>query len=255
MSEHKNKNLAEELTRFLIDLSESKNKDALQKRANRLIDAVSPNDFERAELNLIRNGIPPQKIQQLSTLFIMMGLSEKQNTDLRPHLPDYHVLRKVMAEHDMLRCFLADLEEVAMQIQQLSKLTATSHEFMRLSHIVEHLNALEEHIDREDDVLFPALQKYGWKSLFVQISSEHTYIQMAVDDLLKLLVAFEKMPFHNFKTRLLSTVRYLCPLLREHLFHEDRVLFPLAVSITNDKKLWKRLRQICNEIGYCGIHL
>jgi len=255
MNEHKNKNLAEELTRFLIELCESKDKDALQKRANRLIDAVSPNDFERAERNLMRNGIPPRKIQQLSTLFIMMGLAEKQKSDLRPRLPDYHILRKVMAEHEMLRCFLADLEEVAIQIQEASHLTVTSGEFMRLSHIVEHLNSLDEHIGREDDVLFPALQKYGWKSLFMQISSEHTYIQMAVDDLLKLLVAFEKMPFTNFKTRLLSTVRYLCPLLREHLFHEDRVLFPLAVSITDDNNLWERLRQICNEIGYCGIHL
>ncbi|MHC4554221.1 MAG: hypothetical protein ACYSUS_02830, partial [Planctomycetota bacterium] len=106
-----------------------------------------------------------------------------------------------------------------------------------------------------DDVLFPALKERGWKSLFCRIESEHTYIQMAVDDLIKLIMVFEKMPFHNFKTKLMSTVRYLCPLLREHLFHEDRVLFPLAVSTIDDEALWERLRHTCNEIGYCGIHL
>ena len=255
MNKHSNESLAEELTNFLLKLAESKDKTILQKQANRLIESITPKDFAHAEDNLIRNGIPPQKIHQLSTAFIMMGLLEKEKSDLRSHLPDYHILRKVMAEHDMLRCFLADLEGIAEQIYQASHLKPTSSEFMRLTHIVEHLNSLEEHIGREDDVLFPALQEHGWKSLFSQIEGEHAYIQMAVDDLVKLVVAFEKMPFRTFKNRLVSTVRYLCPLLREHLFHEDRVLFPLAVSLVNNDMLWERLRHICNEIDYCGIHL
>jgi iron-sulfur cluster repair protein YtfE (RIC family) len=114
---------------------------------------------------------------------------------------------------------------------------------------------MEEHISREDDVLFPALKEHGWESLFAQIQSEHTYIQIAIEDLVKLVMAFDKMPFSTFKTRLLPTVRYLCPLLREHLFHEDRVLFPLAVATADSPQLWERLRQVCNEIDYCGIHL
>lgn len=255
MNEHGNENLAEELTGFLIKLSKGRDKSGLRKQADRLIDSVSPLDFARAEHNLMQNGIPPRRIQQLSTSFIMMGLAEREKSDLRLRLPDYHILRKVMAEHEMLRCFLADLEEVAERIYHTSHLSPTSGELMQLSHIAEHLNSLEEHIGREDDVLFPALKERGWKSLFCRIESEHTYIQMAVDDLLKLIMVFEKMPFSNFKTKLMSTVRYLCPLLREHLFHEDRVLFPLAVSTMDDEKLWQRLRRICNEIGYCGIHL
>jgi hemerythrin-like domain-containing protein len=182
-------------------------------------------------------------------------LLEREKFDLRNQLPDYHVLRKVMAEHDMLRCFLADLEDVGMQIQQSTALGTASIEFMRLSHIVEHLNSLDEHICREDDVLFPTLKEQGWASLFEQIQSEHTYIQMAVNDLVKLVMAFNQMPFVTFKTRLLSTIRYLCPLLREHLFHEDRVLFPLAIASVQDAATWERLRRICNEIDYCGIHL
>lgn len=254
MNKHENESLAEELANFLMKLSESKNKGSLRKEANRLIRSVTPKDFTGAENNLIRSGITPEKIQQLSTSFIMMGLLEKEKCDLRSQLPDYHVLRKVMAEHDMLRCFLADLEDVAEQIHQTASLKPTSAEFMRLAHIVEHLNSLDEHIGREDDVLFPVLQEHGWKSLFAQIEGEHTYIQMAVGDLVKLVLAFEKMPFATFKNRLMSTVRYLCPLLREHLFHEDRVLFPLAISLVSNNTVWERLRHICNEIDYCGIH-
>jgi DUF438 domain-containing protein len=255
MESNKNQSLAEELSRFLIKLGDSKDKEKLRKQASRLIESITPDDFASAERKLIDNGVSVSKIHKLSAMFLMLGLIESECADLRRQLPDYHILRKVMAEHDMIRCFLSDLEDVAEHFQVASKLAVSSSEFMRLSHIVEHLNSLEEHISREDDVLYPALQEHDWKSLFIQISTEHTYIMMAVNDLLKLVFAFENMPFSNFKTRLLSTVRYLCPLLREHLFHEDRVLFPLAISMNHDEKLWERLRHICNQIDYCGIHL
>ena len=255
MNRNTNKNLAEELTSFLIKLGGSKHSGDLRKQANRLIESVTPDDFAMAERNLMQHGIPLKRIRQLSTSFITMGLLEGDQPNLRSQLPDYHILRKVMAEHEMLRCFLADLEDVAVHIEQATTLKPTSSEFMRLGHITEHLNSLEEHISRENDVLFPFLKEEGWKSLFTQIESEHTYIQMAINDLVKLVVAFDSLPFGSFKIRLLSTIRYLCPLLREHLFHEDRILFPLAVSRVDNEALWERLRHICNEIDYCGFHL
>ncbi len=255
MDKCKHNGLAEELTGFLMKLNEGKSDNRIRKEATRLITHITPKDIARAEQRLARNGLPLKKIQQLSAAFVLMGVLEGNEDGLRSRLGPHHILRKVMAEHEMMRCFLADLEDVALQIQQVERLGATSREFMRLAHIVEHLNSLEEHMDREEDVLFPALKKHGWKSLFEHIESEHIHILMSINDLVKLVMAFDKMPFGTFKTRLMSTVRYLCPLMREHLFREDRALFPLAVSMVSDDKVWDHLRKICNEIDYCGIHL
>lgn len=255
MDKCENKNRAEELTSFLMKLDKSKNVSGLRKQANRLITNVTPDDIQKAEKKLVKIGLPIKRIQKLSASFVLMGVLEGSTDTSKLRLPHNHVLRKVMAEHEMMRCFIADLEDLASQIQQKDKLAPTSSEFMRLSHIVEHLNSLEEHIDRENDVLFPALREHGWKSLFDHIESEHTYILMSIRDLVKIVMAFDKMPFKNFKTRLMASVRYLAPLLREHLFREDQAIFPLAVSMVEDENVWKRLQTICNEIDYCGIHL
>jgi DUF438 domain-containing protein len=255
MDRCKDNRLAEELADFLLKLNNGKGNNGLRKEANRLLSSISPDDIAKAERELAKNGLSLKKIQQLSASFILMGVLEENETDLRARLSGGHILRKIMAEHEMTICFLADLEDIAAQIRQKDSLTPTSGEFMRLAHIVEHLNSLEEHMDRENDVLFPALSRQGWQSLFTHIEHEHTYIQMSINDLVKLITTFDKMPFNNFKTRLLATVRYLCPLLREHLSREDRAIFPLAVSMIRDDKVWDRLRRICNEIDYCGIHL
>ncbi len=246
---------AEELTCFLIKLNKAKNVTGLRKQASRLILNVTPGDIAQAENKLVEIGLPIKKIQRLSASFVLMGILEENADELRSRLPVGHILRKVMAEHEMMQCFIADLEDLASQIHQKDNLTPNSSEFMRLSHIVEHLNSLEEHIDRENDVLFPMLREQGWKSLFDHIESEHAYILISIRDLVKLVMAFDKMPFGTFKTRLMATVRYLGPILREHLFREDRAIFPLAVSMVRDEKIWKKLRHICDEIDYCGIHL
>ncbi len=109
-------------------------------------------------------------------------------------------------------------------------------------------------VAREDDVLFRT-ERVRWGSLFGRIQNDHTYLKMAVKDLVKLTITFEKMPPSTFKARLANTVHYLCPMMREHLFHEDKVLFPLAVAMIEDEKIWQKLKSVCRDIGYCGVHL
>lgn len=255
MAHQNEEKIADELTDFLLKLKQQRDRTKLSKEAGELIFRMTPRDIALAEKRLFQNGLTPREIHRLSATFIMLGLLDADVSDLRSRLQDHHILRKVMAEHEMTRCFIADLETVADQIAAAKTLSPASGEVMRLAHIVEHLNSLEEHMDRENDVLFPALREYGWESMFAQVETEHTYIKMSIEDIVKLVMAMGKMPLENFKTRLLSTVHYLCPLMRDHMLHEDQILFPLAVAMLPNDEVWTRLRNICNEIGYCGVHL
>lgn len=255
MKKCQSQSVAEELTGFLLKLSEGKNDPRTQKHANRLITRIGPKDIAQAERRLIQNGLSLKKVQQLSAAFVLMGVLDNNTDDLRHRLPDGHILRKVMAEHEILRCFLAELEEVNDHIQQAETIRSATAEMMRLAHIAEHLNAMQEHVDRENDILFPALKEHGWESLFSRIQSDHIYLKMAVNDLVKLTITADRIAPSVFKARLASTVKYLCPMMREHLFHEDKVLFPLAVAMIENDAVWQHLKRVCGEIGYCGIHL
>ena len=247
--------VSSELVSLFIQISEGKTNKGLRKEANRLIAQVSPNDIAIAESRLLQNGFSAKRVQQLSAAIVLMGVLESNKSNLLHRLPEGHLIRKIMAEHELFRCFLADLEELSDRISAMEDLTDTSSEFMRLSHIVEHLNALEEHHDRENDVLIPYLKKMGWEHLCRSVESDHVYLSVAISDLVKLVTGFKRIRLSVFKSRLSSLVRYICPAMREHLFHEDHVLFPLAVEIIGDSKVWDQLKAVCNEIDYCGIHL
>jgi len=249
------KTLAEELENLLVRINEGKNPLDLRKQARCLIENLSPDDLTAAQERLVKSGISVHRVQQLATAFLLMGITDGKAAGFRERLSDGHVLRKVLAEHEMIRCFVAELEDVVLAVSQMETLNENSHELLRLGHIVDHIAAMEEHLSRENDVLFPAIRIAGWGSLCGLVEGEHTRIQRSIDSLLSLMASFDKMPRSLFAARLLSEIRTFCPLLKEHLFYEDHVLYPAAAAMIDNPEFWDRLKRICNEIGYCGLHL
>ena len=251
---NKQKN-AEILTRLLRRISSGEDPALLRKEASRLATHIDPKDIAIAEENLLKDGFSARMVQQLSSAFMLLGILEEHAATLKAKLPDDHVLRMVLAEHDLLKCFISDLERVTKRIDQLENMTDVNAYFQRLTHIIEHLDGMEEHIEREEDVIFPYLRNHGWNSLCAAAQSDHVNIRVAVSDLIKLVASYKKNNFKEFKVRLNSTTNYLCPLVKEHIFQEDNVLYPIALEVIEDKDVWERMKSVCDEIGYCGVHL
>lgn len=246
---------AEMLTRFLMRINAGADLKDLRKEAGRLMANITSKDIAAAEQNLINSGCSAKLVGQLSAAFVVMGIIKGQQIDLRTQLPDNHIIRKVLAEHDMLRCFLADLKDVADVIAHENDLTSTNSNFRKLAHIAQHLEAMAQHIEAEEDIIFPCLQKHGWTSLCRAAHSDHIYIKIAIDDLMKLVRAFNPAYLDEFKVRLNSITRYLCPTMEEHILQEDNILYPVALEVIRDESVWARIKAICDDIGYCGLHI
>jgi DUF438 domain-containing protein len=246
---------AQTLTRLLRRISRGDDPKLLRKEAHQLLPNVEPKDIATAEQNLIDNGYSVQLVQLLSATFMLMAIPEEQSANLKTWLPANHLLRLVMAEHDVIRCFLADLTDVAGTIDYLYHLTDVSSEFRKLTHIVEHLNAMKTHIEREDDVIFPYLRKYGRISLCRAVQGDHINIITEIDNLAGLTVLFNEVSLEQFKAGLIATTRRLQTMMQEHLAQEDEILYPIALGIINDVRVWEKMKVTCDEIGYCGVHL
>ncbi|MHC4517114.1 MAG: DUF438 domain-containing protein, partial [Planctomycetota bacterium] len=150
---------------------------SLCKDAGRLADNLAPNDIATAERRLLDSGYSPEVVQQLSATFVLMGLYNRQGETPSGCLPDDHVLRKVTVEHDLFRCFAAELKKVSDDIAGLKSLSDVSSEFRRLVHVVGHLSAVKEHLQREEDIIFPHLKKRGCVGVCRAAESDHAKIR------------------------------------------------------------------------------
>lgn len=248
-------NKAQTLTYLLRRINQGDNPELLRKEAHQLLTNVGPDDIATAEQNLINDGYSTHTVQLLSATFMLMGITEKQDDNPKSWLPANHLVRMVIVEHDLIQYFTADLNNLAEKIEDMNRLTSVGLELRRLAHIVEHLIAMKEHFEREDDIIFPYLTKYGRISLCRAARGDHIKIVTEIDNLTSLLILFDKINLEQFKAELITTTHRLCEIMREHLWQEDVILYPIALGIINNARIWEEMKAVCDEIGYCGVHL
>ena len=214
---------------------------------------VGPKDVAQAEIFLLESGFTLEALRHLSRTY--RDILGTQVINLKQNLPYNHILRILFCEHEMTLCFLKDLDDVNKVIQQMDEISDVSSEFRRLAHISEHLSAVVLHCEKEDYVIFPDLDKHGCYGLAKGMRTEHTYIRIALAELDRLVRSFGEFEFGEFKTRLARVVQFLSSVMWEHIFWEDHILYPVALEIAEDERMWGRMKCICDELGYCGLHI
>lgn len=222
----------------------------LQNEAGHLAEKVDANDIAAAKQALIDEGYPGQLVQKISATFVLMGLRKEKIRKEKPNLADNHIVQKILIENSLTRCYLADLEQIAEQIDSLDTLTDVSSEFRRLSFLVEYFVETRTHLDREDDLIFPYLVKYGWQGLCRTSKQEHKKIRFEIDHLTALVMGFDTFEFENFKALLPKIVKRLCPFILEHLSYEEKLLWPIALIVVDDERAWETIKALSDEIGY-----
>ena len=217
--------------------------------ARELLATLRLRDVTAAEKYLLESGISFDQLRSL--VYAFASILGDQFALLRANLPGSHIIRTILAEHEMFECFLADLKEVNNKIQAADELSEYSSEYRKLCHIAKHLYAMDVHHLREDDIIFPSLKEKSCYSLCRSMQRVHYRILSAINNLIAVAYNFGSMNFDDFKMQLNAVVTFLVPTMREHIFQEDNILYPIALEALDDKA-WTSIKEMCDETEYCA---
>jgi DUF438 domain-containing protein len=222
----------------------------IRQEARQLLSTLRLTDISRAHKYLVGAGISLDQLRSL--VYAFASILGDQFALLRANLGPDHPVRRILAEHEMFECFLADLEEANLMLQDADNLTELSSEFRRLEHITGHLQAIDIHNQREDDLIFPVLENYPCKTICVVLSKSHWRIKNMVGNLTMAMNNFKHFEPVQFKIQINALSSAIVPILREHIFQEDNILYPVALDVIKDERVWWRIKQLGEEMGYCG---
>ena len=238
-----------ELTQILERLNSGEDPTKVKADAKRFLTTVDPKDLAIAEQQLVEKGLDPVELQKLCPLH--MELLDDQTSLLKAKLPAGHIIATLISEHETLLCFLDDLDFVNQSIQKMGKYSPQRGEYVRLQHIAEQLIGAEPHHKREEEILFPELEKRGVYGPPMVMREEHTQLRQYKRKLLELAQKVAEMDFPDFTRQLGEVVHFLVPALREHIFKENNILYPTALEVIDDEEIWSQLKGDCDRIGYC----
>ena len=222
--------------------------DELKQRFKDVLKDVDPAQIAQVEEELIAEGMPREEIQRLCDIHLAVlreSLEGKQTS-----APAGHPVHILMQEHNLLLQSAEELRNIAQEIRAARGTSYVTTEVERIKHIEEHLRDSESHYLREENVLFPYLEKHGVTQPPAIMWMEHDRIRQIKKSLYQLFDARESMIPQDFAKELEEAALSLVDLLSSHFYKENNVLFPTALKVIEQDE-WKDVRRQFDELGYC----
>jgi PAS domain S-box-containing protein len=219
----------------------------VKEKFKQVLEGVSSLEIAKIEQELIGEGISREEIQQLCNLHLAIFREqlEKQKVEVAPENP-VSILR---GEHDALQKLLEKLSSLVDNIQKAGDINSIRSKIQELGQVSEDFLDAEKHYLREENVLFPMLEKHGITEPPAIMWMEHNQLREMKKQLQNLIRNYEKIDFQAFKNQLVNVADSLNNILSSHIFKENSILFPAALRVITEQE-WLNVRREFDEIGY-----
>ncbi|MCK4443303.1 MAG: DUF438 domain-containing protein [Thermoplasmata archaeon] len=220
----------------------------VKRQFGELVEKVTPEDIARAEQELVEEGMEIQEIQRLCEVHLALF---KDTLDEHEVLaPEGHPVNTLMQEHNKLLLFADELKANASEIKSSEGFESIEDNLKHLDRIVEHLKDSQSHYLREENVLFPYLEKHGIVEPPKVMWMDHDQIRAIEKDIYALHDEKDNMDFHDFAKQLDEQSCALAEMLSNHFTKENNVLFPASMQVIEEGE-WTEITKEFSEIGYC----
>lgn len=220
----------------------------IKENFQKFLENVSPSEIVEIEQELISEGISREEIQRLCDLHLAIFKEqlEKQKIEIAPTSP----IGILIEEHKMLQQITEKLIILNEKIQKAENIDLVIEELSQIKHILNELIDAEKHYLREENVLFPILEKHGITEPPAIMWMEHNQLRENKKQLKTLIDNSTRISFSDFKEQLSKLINSIKSVLDAHIYKENNILFPVAQRVITERE-WIDIREDFDEIGYC----
>ena len=120
-----------------------------------------------------------------------------------------HPVHTLMEEHKMILDFIDKLKKTTDKIGSAKDFNEVPDELQILEHIAEHLVEADKHHQREEEALFPMLEKFGVTEPPEIMREEHEELKPKKKELYKTAKEHKDISYRRFVRKVKELVEYL----------------------------------------------
>lgn len=184
----------------------------LKERFEQVLEGVSSEEIARVEQELVEEGMPREELQRLCDLHMAVLSDHLGKQELK--VPTGHPLSILMEEHRIILQLLQKLSTASDVVGQACDLVYVGDDLTQMKKIVEELSDAEKHYLREENVLFPVLEKHGISEPPAIMWMEHDKIREKKKQIYAMVEKYKAKDFQEFKNNLVENVK----IVEQHAF-------------------------------------
>jgi len=243
----------EGLKKLIENLHEGIDPEEAKKEFKEIIKDTGPDELAKAEEELVKEGMPREKLNKLCD--VHLAVFKEQLDDKKILVPIGHPINILMEEHRLILEITEKLNRTAVSIAQnkQKKFDAIKEQIIELVKIADLFKDSIKHYLREENVLFPYIEKHGLTEPPAQMWIDHDKIRELEKNLYSTIdtIKAKSLKYDDFTNKLLKAVGSLAGMLTTHFFKENNILFPASLRLISQDE-WKDIRKEFDEIGYCS---
>lgn len=218
-------------------------------RAKTLLSSVDAKTLGLLEQELIEEGISHEEIRG-SLCDVHLEAMRDTLAEKRIEVPALHPVHTLMEEHKIIVDGLHQLKEIVERIKPLDSYEGMGTD-LDVLRVISHLMVEAElHHQREEDALFPRLDRHGISEPPAIMKEEHVEFRGRKRALFALVNLGTETPFDEFKKIAIENGEFISSELESHIFKEDNILYQIALQVFTEND-WEEVKRECDKIGYC----
>jgi len=222
--------------------------DEVKEKFRGVLKDISPTEIAQVEEELINEGLPRQEIQKLCELHLAVFRESLDKP--KSEVPPGHPIHILLKEHELVKGFVEGISVLISQVEPAQDLARIENELKTIKELLTHLKEYDRHKVREENTLFPYLEKHGVTQPPAIMWAEHDEQREEIKEAGKTLEDKEIIGLEEFKGKLLSHLKNLTDLIPNHFYKEENILFPMALELIGDVE-WREIKASMDDLGYC----
>lgn len=230
----------EKLKEVIKELHEGKTVDEVREKFAKVIEGVSPKEISMMEVQLVKEGLPIEEIQNLCDVHAAVfkgSLDEIHHPEQVPGHPIY-----TFRQENVAFTKLVD-EDLASSLEEFTK-DDSKENIYKLLESINLLWDIDKHYSRKENLVFPYLEKYG--------VTAPPKVMWGVDDEIRSKIKSIKLDLTNYngkREELVDKINDATHQLKEMIYKEENILFPMSLeTLTEDE--WILIYKESDEIGF-----
>ncbi|MCF7916768.1 MAG: DUF438 domain-containing protein [Candidatus Omnitrophica bacterium] len=221
----------------------------VKKEAIQFFKDIEPDELALAEQELIKEGTERSQIKKLCDVHLEV-MKEKLEGIEQKDLPAWHPIQISKDEHKVIKEKLKKLKVTLDVISKKSSREEAKAEIDELKNLGHFFLETEKHHRREEEAIFPYLEKHGIHEPPQIFTEDHHEFLAKKKELDRLSKEADNLEFKQFVKNIKEIGEFLIENLASHIYKEDNILYPMSLKYLSDQE-WHEVRDKFDQIGYC----
>jgi len=240
--------LKTQLKAVLKQIYNKENVEEARKRFKDLIEKADPVLIAVVESELKNEGYTTDDLMKACD--VHMELFKEQISSSRRRIDKNHPLYRLIKDHDAIMMYMEKGFELANSLKTYSSYAEALNVIDQLLKTIKlQKQAEDNHNTRQENTLFPVIEKYGVEEPPSIMWQDHVNMKQARNRIEKLLENHESLKYEDFVERIIANYRYMLETFALHTKKEQEILYNVALDMLSTKD-WADIKSESDELGY-----